>query len=175
MSIFFTSFDLGLLFDRKKKRDKVQQKKNTSHLPRPRRREEQRLPLRRDRPHDPLDLRLEAHVEHAVRLVQDEVRDLVQPDHAALEEVVEAPRGRDDELDAEAEVAELRALGGAAWGGGEEEEFSMILGGREGWKGGRRRRKKVSFLFFAFCFDASPPRSSREKKNSRRLLSIDAP
>ena len=56
----------------------------------------------------------------------------MQPDHAALEEVVEAPRGRDDELDAEAEVAELRALGGAAWGGGgEEEEFSMILGGRE--------------------------------------------
>ncbi len=117
MSIFFTSFDLGLLFDRKKKEIRCNGKKNISppSATSPRR---TASAARRDPPHDPLDLRLEAHVEHAVRLVQDEVRDLVQPDHAALEEVVEAPGGRDDELDAEAEVAELRALGGAAWGGG---------------------------------------------------------
>ena len=59
------------------------------------------------------DLRLEAHVQHAVGLVQDQIGDLVQPDHPSFEEVVEPSWGGDDELDAEAEVAELGALGGS--------------------------------------------------------------
>ena len=45
---------------------------------------------------DPLDGRPEAHVEHAVDLVEDEHRDVVEPHQAAREEVLE-PAGRGDD------------------------------------------------------------------------------
>ena len=46
--------------------------------------------------HDPVDDRLEAHVEHPVGLVEDEELDLVECDGAALDQV-EQPAGRRDE------------------------------------------------------------------------------
>ena len=82
---------------------------------RPRRRVEERLPLLRDAAADDLaDLRLEAHVEHAVGLVHHDVVDLVHPHLPRLEEVVEAPRRHDDDVHAAPHLAELRPLGRAA-------------------------------------------------------------
>jgi len=64
--------------------------------------------------HDGLDLRLEAHVEHAVGLVKHEVRHAAQVGHAGLQHIDQAPGRRDHDLHAAAQVARLRALGRAA-------------------------------------------------------------
>jgi hypothetical protein len=69
-----------------------------------RRGEQHRLPLARELAHDPLDLRLEAHVEHPVGLVQHERADAVEVDEPALDEVGETARRRDQDVGA------LRAL-----------------------------------------------------------------
>ncbi len=61
-------------------------------------REEHRLAVGRDPADDPLDLRLEAHVEHAVRLVEDEDLDVVEGDHLPLDEVLKPPGRRDDDV-----------------------------------------------------------------------------
>ena len=42
----------------------------------------------------------EAHVEHAVGLVEHEDRDLVEPDMALVEQVEQAPRRGDENVDA---------------------------------------------------------------------------
>ncbi len=63
-----------------------------------RRREEQRLAVGRDLAHDAVDRGLEAHVEHAVGLVEHEDLDLIEAEGAAGEEVLEAARGRDDDV-----------------------------------------------------------------------------
>jgi hypothetical protein len=52
--------------------------------------EEQRLALGRALGHDAVDGGLEAHVEHAVGLVEDEDRHAVERQVAALEEVLQA-------------------------------------------------------------------------------------
>ena len=57
-------------------------------------REEQRLAVVRGLGDDPVDGGLEAHVEHAVGLVEDEDLDLVEGDRAAGEQVLEPARGR---------------------------------------------------------------------------------
>mmetsp|Transcript_26660 Transcript_26660/g.71289 ORF Transcript_26660/g.71289 Transcript_26660/m.71289 type:complete len:591 (-) Transcript_26660:404-2176(-) len=68
-----------------------------AHLARPRRRVEESLPVGADAAADDLaDLRLEAHVEHAVRLVHHEVGHLAELDLAALAEVVHAAGRADD-------------------------------------------------------------------------------
>ncbi len=59
-------------------------------------REEHRLAVVRDAAQDLVDLRLEAHVEHPVGLVEDEDRDRVERDQAAIHQVLE-PAGRRDE------------------------------------------------------------------------------
>ena len=69
-----------------------------------RRGEEHRLALARHAPQDLLDLRLEAHVEHPVGLVEDEDADAVERDHAPVDQILE-PAGRRDE-----DVRRLRAL-----------------------------------------------------------------
>jgi hypothetical protein len=46
------------------------------------------LALLRQQIHNLLDLRLEAHIEHAVCLVEDEVADLADADLLSAEEVV---------------------------------------------------------------------------------------
>jgi hypothetical protein len=74
-----------------------------------RRREQQVLPLggHGHQRHDALDVRDEAHVEHAVGFVEHEDLDLAQVD-ALLLDVVEEPAGRrDEDLDAGAHDREL--------------------------------------------------------------------
>ena len=70
-----------------------------------RRGEEHRLPFPWKPGDDPVDLRLEAHVEHAVGLVQDEDPNTLERHRTPLEQVVQ-PAGRGHE-----DVCRLRALG----------------------------------------------------------------
>jgi hypothetical protein len=65
-----------------------------------RRREQQCLRLAVDLLEDALDLRQEAHVGHLVGFVDDDHLDLRERKLATLEQVVEAPRRRDDDVDA---------------------------------------------------------------------------
>ena len=76
-------------------------------LRRHRRREEQRLPARRQQLADLLDVGDEAHVEHAVRLVDDEDLHAHQHDAAALEVIEQAPRRGDQHVDAAVELLHL--------------------------------------------------------------------
>ena len=61
-----------------------------------------------------LDDREEAHVGHAVGFVDDDDLDRVEADLAALDEVGEAARARDEDVDAAAQRLQLRAEAGAA-------------------------------------------------------------
>jgi hypothetical protein len=63
-------------------------------------REEHRLALAREAAHDAVDLRLEPHVEHAVRLVEHQDADRVELDRAPVREVLEAPGRRDQDVGA---------------------------------------------------------------------------
>ena len=83
-------------------------------LVRERRREEQVLAARRQHGEDLADVADEAHVEHPVGLVEDEDLDPRQVDRP-LAEVVEQPAGgRDDDLGAGAQRADLRVEADAA-------------------------------------------------------------
>ena len=64
--------------------------------------------------HDDVELRLEAHVEHAVGLVEDEDADVGERDGLALEMIDESAGSRDDDGGLGAERAHLRAVGDAA-------------------------------------------------------------
>ena len=76
--------------------------------------EEQGLTLARHVPEDLPDVRQEALVEHAVRLVDDERLDAAELDEP-LSDQIEQPAGRrDDDVDAVAERARLRVLADAA-------------------------------------------------------------
>ena len=72
-------------------------------LGRHRRAEEQRLPVLRNLGDDAIDLRREAHVEHAVGLVEHEHLEIVEDDVLALEVVDQPARRRDDDVDAGAQ------------------------------------------------------------------------
>ncbi len=78
------------------------------------RREEHRLPLRGEQRRDLADRLDEAHVEHAVCLVEHEEVDLAEVDEPLLQEVDETPRRRDEDIDSLLERADLRALPHAA-------------------------------------------------------------
>ena len=84
------------------------------HLLRPRRREEQRLPLLRHRVDDRPNLGLEAHVEHAVGFVESEGHHVGHVDLAHLHDVVETARRGDHHLYAALDGLNLRVLGGTA-------------------------------------------------------------
>ena len=75
--------------------------------------EEHRLALRRQGPDDLLHLRLEAHVEHPVGLVEDEDADVAQRDEPAILEVGEPARRGDDDV-RPLEALRLRGNGRAA-------------------------------------------------------------
>ena len=79
-----------------------------------RRREQQRLAGLRRRVEQALDHREEAHVGHAVGFVDDDDLDRVEADFAALDEVGEAARARDEDVDAAAQGLQLQAEAGAA-------------------------------------------------------------
>ena len=57
---------------------------------------------------DPLDVGQEAHVEHAVRLVEDEDLDLAEVRDLLADEVEQPARRRDEDLDAGAQGLDLR-------------------------------------------------------------------
>ena len=77
-------------------------------------REQQRLVLALDVAEDPLDLGQEAHVGHAVGLVDDDVGDVGDRDRLALDQVDHAARGGDHEIDALVEHLDLLLDRGAA-------------------------------------------------------------
>ncbi len=76
--------------------------------------EEQRLPREGNELADSLDVRNEPHVEHAVRLVDDEDFDAGQKQLAALEEIEEAAGRGDQHIDAADDLDFLIAEGDAA-------------------------------------------------------------
>ena len=76
-------------------------------LGRHRRREAECLPVERGHAQDALDLRREAHVEHAVGLVEDDDADRAEGCRAALEVIEEAPRRRDDHVGTPLQPREL--------------------------------------------------------------------
>ena len=63
------------------------------------RREHQVLALGREQGDDPLDVRQEAHVEHPVRLVEDEDLDLAEVRDLLADEIEEPAGRRDEDLD----------------------------------------------------------------------------
>ncbi len=83
-------------------------------LARPGGREEERLALRGDGAHDLLDLRLEAHVQHAVRLVQHQVAHLrmgrVARSGSHLLITSQGKAGSSMQLPAESSITQTRAL-----------------------------------------------------------------
>ena len=85
-----------------------------SDLGRHRRREEKSLPGEGNKLADPLDVRDETHVEHAVGLVDDEQLDAGQQQLAALDMVEQAAGRRDQHVDAAGDLGILVAEGDAA-------------------------------------------------------------
>mmetsp|Transcript_14451 Transcript_14451/g.30324 ORF Transcript_14451/g.30324 Transcript_14451/m.30324 type:complete len:219 (+) Transcript_14451:706-1362(+) len=77
---------------------------------RPRRGEEESVPLPRHLVQDLPDLRLEAHVKHAVRLVENELHYSVQLELPTLEEVIDAAGGADDAVHTVTDVGGLPVL-----------------------------------------------------------------
>jgi hypothetical protein len=61
-------------------------------------REEHGLPLPGEPRDDPVDLGLEAHVEHPVGLVENEDAHAVERDDLAFDEVLQAARRRDEDV-----------------------------------------------------------------------------
>ena len=76
--------------------------------------EEQRLADLRQQADDALDIGDEAHVQHAVGLVDDEDLHIAQQDLAALEEIEQPARGGDQHVDAAVELLQLLDEGFAA-------------------------------------------------------------
>ena len=81
-----------------------------THLLRPCRREEEGLAARGDVVQDFPNLRLEAHVQHSIRLIEDKVVALLQRHQTTFQKVIQATRGGDYDVHAVANVAELTAL-----------------------------------------------------------------
>src|SRR5690625_5170771 len=79
--------------------------------------EQHRLTLARDLGDDLADVADEAHVEHAISLVEDEHLDAAQVDRAALHVIEKAARRGDDDVDAAAEALDLWLDGHAAVNG----------------------------------------------------------
>jgi hypothetical protein len=88
-------------------------------LGRHRRREQHRLPLGRQLRQDAAHIGPEAHVEHAVRLVEDEHLDPAQVRRLALHEIEKAPGRGHEKVDAVLERLHLRLERHAAQCGGD--------------------------------------------------------
>ena len=90
-------------------RDRVAQDRarKALDLVRERGREQQRLLARRQEVEDPLDVGHEAHVEHPVRLVEDEDLDLAEVGGSLADEVEQAPGRGDEDLDPRAQLLDL--------------------------------------------------------------------
>lgn len=92
-------------------------------------REEERLTLRRQLRDEALHVRKEAHVEHAVRFIEDEDLDVAKRELLLLQEIEKASwRGHDD-VDAAIQLADLRLLIHAAEDDGVEDLETLTVGG----------------------------------------------
>jgi hypothetical protein len=97
-------------------------------------RKKDRLPIRRSLRQDLFDILAEAHVQHAVRLVEHDGFDLAQFQRPTLQVIHDAARRPDDDLGAIAQAAQLPLIRGAAVDGQlahpafEERERSHVLG-----------------------------------------------
>ena len=76
--------------------------------------EEHRLPRGWELRDDALDVGEESHVEHFVGLVEDEDAHARQVERASLDQIDEATRRADDDLDTRGECLDLRLVGAAA-------------------------------------------------------------
>ena len=76
--------------------------------------EQRRLPARRQRRDDAADVADEAEIEHAVRFVEHEMADLVQPQFAGGHQVADAARRADHDVGAAAHPLHLREAAHAA-------------------------------------------------------------
>ena len=76
--------------------------------------EHKRLTIGPNLGNDLSDLRLETHVEHAVSLVQDKIRDTTKVGLLGFQHVDEAAGSGDNDFDTSGKVPDLRALGSAA-------------------------------------------------------------
>ena len=97
-------------------RERVAQQavRERADLVRERRREQQVLAVRRQQREHAADVADEAHVEHAVGFVEDEVAHAAQVDVALVGVVEQAARRGDDDVDAAAQRVDLRARADAA-------------------------------------------------------------
>ncbi|MDQ0437607.1 cellobiose-specific phosphotransferase system component IIA [Kaistia dalseonensis] len=77
-------------------------------------REQERLPILRQQRHDLHHVTDETHVEHAVRLVEDEMGHLVEAHDARLQVIEQTARRGDENVDALFERADLRLMADAA-------------------------------------------------------------
>src|SRR3546814_228479 len=91
-------------------------------------REQQRLALLRHPVDDALDRRQEAHVEHAVGFVEHQYLVRVELGAAALEVVDQAAGGGDEDVDAAAQVVDLRAHAGTTEDGGDVQAQVAAVG-----------------------------------------------
>ena len=89
--------------------------------------EEEVLAFRREQGEDLPDVPDEAHVQHPVRLVEDEDLDPREVDGALADVVQEAPRGGDHDLRTGAQGADLRVESDAAVDGGRAEPVASAV------------------------------------------------
>jgi hypothetical protein len=79
----------------------------------PRSTEHECLSIRADLRNNLSDLRLEAHVQHTVCLIQDKIRDAAKVGLLGFQHVDETTGSGDDDFDTSGEVTNLRTLGSA--------------------------------------------------------------
>ena len=136
-------------------------------------REEQRLAIVRGLGDDPADRRLEAHVEHAVGLVEDEHLDVVERDRVAAEQVLEPAGGGDDDVGAAGGVA-LRAEADAAVDGGDAEAAGAgdrveLVDDLAGELAGRRQDQRREAVAGLDRVDGRDPEGERLARAGRGL------
>ena len=128
----------------------------------------------RDGAQDAVDLRLEAHVEHPVGLVEDERADTLERDEPALEQVVETTGGRDQDVRLARppglRVDRLAAVDRAdakAFGCGERLDVGGHLGGELAGRDEHERRRLAAAVGRAL--DERQPEGERLAGSRRRL------
>ena len=91
-------------------------------------RQEERLAIGGRLGHDPVDGRPEAHVEHAVGLVEDEHAHAIEPNGPAGDQVLEPPGGGDDDVRLAGELALALDADSAVDGGQRQRACARHLG-----------------------------------------------
>ena len=131
--------------------------------------EEQRLPLARQLGDDGADVVDEAHVEHAVGLVEHEHADLVEAQRIAAHQIEQPARGRDQHVDAVHQRAHLTAHRDAAdrERGGEAEVAAVGVEAVEDLArqfAGRRQHQHAAALAVGALRVCGQPMQDRKRK-----------